>query len=145
MVKCYHPIMNSVIVGKDVSKDIDGKYVKYNPETFVKDVEPFDTIIYVGENQIMLKDIVLASRSLNKSFVYIGELDTEFVMRKRPSSKVYRSVKEYPTKAKATPIVEKPMVIEKPPLLDEDVVEESNDTSPPSFLNRFMSKEDGSL
>lgn len=136
--------MKSVIVGKDVSKDIDGKYVKYNPETFIKDVEPFDTIIYIGDNQVMLKDMVLASRSLNKSFVYIGELDTEFVMRKRPSSKVYKNVKEYPIKAKATPVVEKPVVVEKP-ILDEDVVEESKDVSPPSFMSSFNFKGDGSL
>lgn len=112
--------MTIAIVGKDVSGDISGsKFVKYNVESFLGDIQPYDEVVYVGEDEGMLRSIVIEVRNAAKPFAYIGGLSTDFIIRKyKKNSRVFNGVKDYTAPKVSTPAVkstpEPKVVVEQP-------------------------------
>ena len=132
--------MNAVIVGKDVSKDIKGKYLKYNADTFLEDISNYKVVVYVGEDASLLKRIAVDTRTANKSFVYIGKCDPDYVLRKVKGSKVYKTVSECPKVIVKTPIVETPEVTIVESNINEstEVLDDATTTSGESLVSRLF-------
>lgn len=86
--------MKVVIIGKK-TREIDGDYIEFNPRTFIRDVEGYEQIIYIGEDFKILKAITMSARSMGKDLIYIGSIDPSYATRKYPATLVYRSVKDY--------------------------------------------------
>lgn len=112
--------MTIAIVGKDVSGDISGsKFVKYNVKTFLKDIQAYDEVVYVGEDEGTLRSIVIEVRNAAKPFAYIGGLSTDFITRKyKKNSRMFTSAKDYTPIKVSTPVVkpapEPKVVVEQP-------------------------------
>jgi len=113
------------IIGKDVSREIEGKYLKYNRETFISDIVQYDTIVYVGEDPTMLKSVAMDIRTSGKKLIYIGSCDTEYITRKIKGTVSYKSINEYPKKKKS-------VVVDKTEPMPSDMV------STPSFISGFL-------
>lgn len=131
--------MNAVIVGKDVSKDIKGKYLKYNAETFLEDISNYKVVVYVGEDSSLLKRIAVDTRTANKSFVYIGKCDPDYVLRKVRDSKVYKTVSECPRAVVKASVIETPEVtVVEPTIIESATLDDDASTVGESLVSRLF-------
>jgi hypothetical protein len=81
------------IVGQN-TRDIDGTFIEYDPRTFIRDIEPFDQVVYIGGETESLKGIVIDVRTSGKGFIFIGQ-PPDYLIRKFPGAVIYATVKDY--------------------------------------------------
>lgn len=124
LYKCntQHSIMTVAIIGKR-TPGIDGVQLVFNSKTFLNDIQPYDTLIYIGEDNRTLKLLTIGMRTAQKLFIYIGGLDASYAMKKYPKMVVYRNVSDYPQVKKVVPksidVVDKKVMID--PIVSESI------------------------